>query len=147
MKCLFCDAEESCFVEVFAWDFTRQRARELMLQGVCTMHASDTEPHPLDPSVMTLHPKLTDRREKLARLHWSQFGNACDIPLDKSFLRYGMQYWPLDSEQGRTVRAARGHHVDTGVARVGGPVEDIVVERVPTMAAMLEILRDQASKN
>jgi hypothetical protein len=140
MKCRFCDAEESCFVELLAWDVERQRARELLLQGVCMMHANDMPPHPRDPTVFQMHPAYEDRIERLGMLHAAQFVRA---DFEAYELRFGQQYFPLDSLEGSMVKAARGGHVDKAVAHIVEP-DAIPIERVPDEAALAEVMRDAA---
>jgi len=138
MKCRFCDADESCFVELLAWDPQYRRARELLLQGVCMMHANAVVPHPRDPSVFTLHPGFSDRTGKLSILHATQF--SADV-FETYELRFGQRYFPLNSPEGAMVRAARGGHVDKGIAEIHAP-EAIPVERVPDEATLAEVIRD-----
>jgi len=139
MNCLFCNAAESCLVELLAWDAKTQRARDLLLQGVCVMHATETAAHPNDPTVRVLHPYFEARRDRLAALHRGQF------PEDELPLRFGQRYFPLDSLEGAMVRAARDKRIDRSAATVHA-APAIEVERVPDLAALAEVIRD-ASKN
>jgi hypothetical protein len=135
MKCRFCEAEESCFVELVAWDAQRQRARELLLQGLCAMHAGDMPEHGRDPSVFELHPAFQNRLGRLAILHAQQFETTETVEL-----RFGQRYFRLDSPEGAMVRAARDKAIDRSVAVVHDGAAPIEIERVPDLAALNEVI-------
>ena len=126
MKCIFCDREESGYVELVAWNYKGERARELLLRGVCMEHYAAGLPHPHAVDLFPLGFALRDRIPRLKALHRSQFklgypgftGEALD---------YGMRFFPYDSLEGGMVRAARGGHVDTTKAAVHVPKVDFDV--------------------
>lgn len=134
--CLFCASPEACFVELLAWNANEERSRSLLLQGLCTAHASEMPDHPDDPTVSVLHPRFRDRVAHLRTLHEQAFEGRV-LPLV-----FGQRYFALDSPQGAMVRAARDKQVDLRAAKVHAP--KIQIDRVPDKAALEKVMRDWA---